>query len=276
MTARAARLVLLALLAASLPAAAQDDPAPELRALFDQGHYREAAERARALGDARSLALGSSALALYGHYIATGPERRTVLEESVELAKLAKARVSGGGPERAADDRLRAMVRFHEGQALGRLAENLPQDEREAYADPVREAFEAALALDPGSWEAHAGLANWHAKVMVSADDQAGFLGAFGANLFYDASYEEAEEHRAAAAAIEKQPVERKIFLLESAELRLLIDAEDNAPAAKRDLEDSLAVPPTTAIGEVVDTRARACLEDLEACAGRLLAAVLE
>lgn len=261
---RAALALLLGLTAQ--PATAGD---AQLLPLVEEGRYREAAVLARALGDAESLALGAGALSVYGHYVAPEAERRAVVEEAAALARLARSKESG------AAETLQALLRFQEGQALGRLAESLPRDEREPYAEPVRAAFEAALGHDPQRWEAHAGLANWHAKVMVTADDEAGLFGALGANMLYDASYEEAEAHRAAAAAIEKRPADEKVFLLESAEIRLLLDAEDNAAAARRDLEASLAIAPPNHLGGIVHKRAETCLLDLSACAKRLKASVL-
>lgn len=261
--------LLAALLFATASPAAGDTAA--LMALVEEGRYQEAAELGRAQNDPESLALGAGALSVYGGYVAPEGERRAALEQAAELARLARDRAAESG----AGDALLALVRFQEGQALGRLAESLPKDDREPYADPVREAFEAALGHDPRRWEAHAGLANWHAKVMVTADDEAGLFGALGANLLYDASYEEAETHRAAAAAIAKRPAEEKVFLLESAEIRLLLDPEENRAAARRDLEASLAIAPPNHLGGVVHERAADCLADLAVCATRLRADVL-
>ena len=265
------RALLLALLLAAAPATAGD--LDEMRALADQGAYREAAALGARLGSPESLALAAGALSLYGHYVASGAERTAVLREAVALAGRAR---STAERLKIADQRVLGLLRFQEGQALGRLAESLPGDEREEYADPVREAFEAALGHDPSRWEAHAGLATWHAKVMLFADDTAGGIGALFANMLFDATYEEAEAHRAAAAAIAKPPSHEMVFRLESAETLLLLDAEENREAARRELEASQALDPVNHLGGLVQARAAACLADLAACAARLKAQVVE
>ena len=243
-----------------------------LMPLVEAGRYLEAAELARGLGDPQCLALGAGALSVYGAYVAQSDKRREAFEEALELAKAARTAAKSSG----AADPVLAEVRFQEGQALGRLAETLPPDEREPYAEPVREAFEAALKHDSSRWEPHAGLANWHAKVMLSADEQAGLFGALGANLIYGASYEEAEAHRASAARVDKRPAEEKVFRLESAEILLLLDADDNREAAKRELDASLAIEAPNHLGEKVHERAADCLADITACAQRLQREVLQ
>ena len=247
--------------------------ADEVVALAYEGKYWDAAEKARACGTAESLAQGAGALSVYGGYVASEAERQPALREAVALATKAKNRAKADG---MTDDDTLALVYFQEGQALGRLAETLPEEERRDYADPVRSAFEEALKHNPKHWEAHAGLANWHAKVMIAADSLAGGIGAFLANLIYDATYEEATTHRAAAAAIAKRPEEEKVFLLESAEIRLLLDEDGMAEAARRDLEASLAIDPPNHLAKAVHKVAAICLEDMSGCAERLRSALLK
>ena len=247
--------------------------AEEVVSLAYEGKYWEAAEKGRNCGTVESLAQGAGALSVYGGYVAAEKDRQPALREAVALATKARRRAEAEG---VTDSSLLALVHFQEGQALGRLAETLPEEERRDYADPVRSAFEEALKHDPNHWEAHAGLANWHAKVMIAADSLAGGIGAFLANLIYDATYEEATAHRAAAAAIDKRPEEEKVFLLESAEIRLLLDENGMAEAARRDLQASLAIDPPNHLSKAVHKVASVCLEDMGGCANRLRTALLK
>lgn len=268
---RAARLaapLALALLASG-PALAES--AAEVTRLAQDGKYWEAAQLSRECGNPASLAQGASALSMLGGYVAPASERQPVLREAVALATKARRRAEAEG---VTDDGLLAVIHFEEGQALGRFAETLPEEERQDYAESIREAFENALRHNPQSWEAHAGLANWHAKVMVAADSLAGGIGAFLANMIYDATYEEAKMHRDAAAAIAKRPGEEKVFLLESAEIRLLLDENGMADEARQDLEASLAIAPPNPLTRAVHQIAESCLQDLPDCAGRLRAAL--
>ncbi|MCG8360801.1 MAG: hypothetical protein MI920_35010 [Kiloniellales bacterium] len=245
----------------------------EVIRLHEAGDYLAAAERGRELDTAEALARAANALAIHGYFIAPPGERAGFFRQAHGLAERAREQAEAAG---VADKRLLGYIAFQEGQALGRLAEVLPMDERLDYADPVHEAFEAALALDAERWEAHVGLARWHAQSMLVADDEAGGIGAFFANVFVGASYEEAEVHRAAAVAIEKSQPERKAAWFESAEIRLLIDPEENRTAAKAELERSLAIAPSNALTRTLDGLAGACLEDISACNARIRARLLE
>ena len=261
--------IILLPLAGAGPALADD--ADEVMRLANSGQYQEAAALGRDCGTPECLAQGAGALAVFGGYVAPEAERQPALREAVALATKARRRALAEG---ATDDDLMALVYFQEGQALGRLAETLPEEERQDYADPVRDAFEEALTHDPQLWEAHAGLANWHAKVMVAADSLAGGIGAFLANVIYDATFEEAKMHRDMAAAISKPPAEEKVFLLESAEIRLLLDENGMVEAARQDLEASLAIEPPNHLSHAVHRIATTCLEDMPGCAERLRAAL--
>ncbi len=267
------RATLLAMAALLLVRTAAADDLERVKQLHLAGQYLEAAELGGRLDDAESLAWASASLAVYAYYEAPAAERENLARRALAIASRAKDRAEESGTE---DDRLLALVHFQQGQALGRLVETLPRDEREAYADPVREAFERTLEHDAGFWQAHIGLARWHAQVMTFADDQGGGLGSLFANVFLDASYAEAEEHRAAAQTIDKSTDFQKIFWTESAEIRLLIDAEENREAARQDLERSLALPASEHLAQVIHGRAAACLEDVAACGARLRARTLE
>ena len=268
---RAAGLLALLLvpLFGSGPASAGD--AEEVLRLTLDGRYWEAAHLGRDCGTPESLAQGAGALSLLGGYVAPEGERDPALREAVAMSTKARRRAEAEG---LTDSEVLALVHFQEGQALGRLAEILPAEERQDYAEDVRDAFEESLRHNPQGWEAHAGLANWHAKVMVASDSVAGGIGAFLANVIYGATYEEAKLHRDAAATIPKSPGEEKVFLLESAEIRLLLGANGMVEAARRDLEASLAIEPPNRLTEAVHKIAADCLEDLEGCADRLRAAL--
>ena len=268
---RAARLGALALLLSAWAAAAVAAGVEDIDRLAHSGKYREAAQAGRDCGSAECLARGAAALSVMGGYVAPESERQAVLREAVALATKARNRAEADG---VTDDKLLALIHFEHGQAIGRLAETLPEEERKKYAEQIRDSFKEALRHDPQLWEAHAGLANWHAKVMVAADSLAGGIGAFLANVIYNATYEEANMHRDAAAAISKPPAEQKVFLLESAEIRLLLDENGMAEAARKDLQDSLAIEPPNHLGTAVHQIAATCLDDLPDCAGRLRAAL--
>lgn len=268
---KAGGLAALLLLLTVAPGPASADQAAEVVRLADQGQYQAAAQLSRDCGTPESLAEGAGALSVFGGYVAPEAARGAVLREAVALANKARRRAEAEG---VTDDDLMSLIYFQEGQAIGRLAETLPEEERKKYADEIRDYFEESLKHDPQRWEAHTGLANWHAKVMVAADSLAGGIGAFLANVIYDATFEEAEMHRDAAAAIAKPPAEQKVFLLESAEIRLLLDENGMAEAARRDLEASLAIEPPNHLTTAVHRIAQACLDDLTGCALRLRAAL--
>ena len=266
-------LALAFLLIALAPAAARAESYPEIRRLHLDGDYLAAAERGKRVGTAEALALAANALSVHGFYVAPPGEQEPFFREAVRLVDDAERTVRRA---RLDDPALLALIAFQKGQAYGRLAEVLPIQQRPDYADVVRVAFEKAIELKPDYWQSHVGLGRWHAQATLFAREKAGGFGGFVVGVLFGASFEKAEGHRAAAAAVERTGDPQKIFLTESADIRLIIDPEENLEAARRDLEVSLAMPAHRFLAQVAHRRATDCLQDMAACAAQLRARTLE
>ncbi len=264
-------VVTLSILAASGTArAAGIDKVKEMQ---DQGDFAESAKLGEQLGTAEGFAWAANAHAIYGFYFAPEGERVNALRQALRMAKRAKRQARRSG---STNKRLLAFIAYQQAQALGRLSEVVPRKERKEFAVPGRDAFKEALELDQKRWEANMGLARWHVRTMFANKGGVLAMGGLFTNLFDSASFAEGESFRAAAVEQKKSPAGQKTALYESAQIRLIIDPERNGEAAAKDLKRSLAFQPSNTLTKLIDERARSCLDNLEACAERLRAGIVE
>lgn len=216
----------------------------EMRAVYADGRFVEAAELAVAVKTSESHALAAQSLAMQGHFFAKGEERKALFQRAVELAEEA-VRLDPANPE--AHIQL-AHTTGRYGQALGFL-----QAVAGGYATRVRESTEEALRLDPDKPAGHLGMATWHAEIINAAGGMAGFL--------YGATAREARRHY--DRTLELMP-DAKVVCVEYAFGLLLMDEEGNREEARRLLERAVKKPAKDAVDRLYHKRAVARLATFE------------
>lgn len=138
----------------------------------------------------------------------------------------------------------------------GRLATYSDTRTKVQYSRLIKEEAERALALDPDYAWAHHVLGRWHYEVA-----SLGRTARFFVRLFYgglpDASYAEAIRHLERAVALEPDAPPHRL------ELGFAHKAEGDLTAARRNLEQGLALPAREKFDLQAQARARAALADL-------------
>lgn len=217
----------------------------EMRAVYAEGRFVEAAELGAALKTSESHALAAQSLAMQGHFFTEDDEKKKALfQRAVELAEEA-VRLDPANPE--AHIQL-AHTTGRYGQALGFL-----QAVTGGYATRVRESVEEALRLDPDKAAGHLSLATWHAEIVNAGGAMAGFL--------YGASASEARRHY--ARTLELMP-NAKVVCVEYAFGLLLLDEEGNREEARGLLERALEKPSKDAVDRLYHKQAVARLAALK------------
>lgn len=216
----------------------------EMRAVYAEGRFVEAAELGAGLKTSESHALAAQSLAMQGHFFAKGDEKKALFQRAVELAEEA-VRLDPANPE--AHIQL-AHTTGRYGQALGFL-----QAVTGGYATKVRESIEEALRLDPDKPGAHLSLATWHAEIVNAAGPMARFL--------YGASASKARRHY--ARTLELMP-NAKVVCVEYAFGLLLLDEEGNREEARGFLERALEKPSKDAVDRLYHEQAVARLAALK------------
>jgi tetratricopeptide (TPR) repeat protein len=224
---------------------AQAQSIDDARAKFDAGEFVAAADVAEAVGTSESFALAAESLAIYGYYVAAEDAKQPVFTRAVDLADKAIA-ADAENPE----------AHLQASHAMGRYAQTIGVMEAlsEGYADKVRGAIDAALALDPNFWEAHISLAAWHAEITASV----GFM----ADLLYGATEEDALKHY--QIAMDLAPGQLGVGL-EYAIGLMRLDKDDYGDQARALLEADIAMPATNAYAELLHQRALEKLAELDA-----------
>lgn len=216
----------------------------EMRAVYAEGRFVEAAELGAALKTSASHALAAQSLAMQGHFFAKGDEKKALFKHAVELAEEA-VRLDPANPE--AHIQL-AHTTGRYGQALGFV-----QAVTGGYATKVRESIEEALRLDPDKAAGHLSLATWHAEIVNAGGAMAGFL--------YGASASKARQHY--ARTLDLMP-DAKVVCVEYAFGLLLLDEEGNRDEARGLLERALEKPSKDAVDRLYHEQAVARLAALK------------
>ena len=216
----------------------------QVRAVYAEGRFVEAAEIGAALKTSESYALAAQSLAIQGHFFAKGEDKKALFQRAVELAEEA-VRLDPANPE--AHIQL-AHTTGRYGQAIGFL-----QAVTGGYATKVRESVEEALRLDPDKAAGHLSMATWHAEIVNAAGGMAGFL--------YGATEKEARAHY--GRTLELMP-EAMVVCVEYAFGLLLMDEERNREEARRLLERALKKPSRDAVDRLYHEQAVARLAALK------------
>ena len=215
----------------------------QMRAVYAEGRFVEAAELGAGLNTSESHALAAQSLAMQGHFFAEGEEKKALFQRAVELAEAA-VRLDAANPE--AHIQL-AHTTGRYGQALGLL-----QVVAGGYATKVRESIEEALRLDPDNPAAHLSMAAWHAEIVNAAGAMAGFL--------YGATAAEARRHY--DRTLELMP-NAKVVCVEYAFGLLMLDEERNREEARGLLQRGLEKPSRDAVDRLYHEQAVARLAAL-------------
>ena len=213
------------------------------RVAFEEGRFLEAADLAEALGTSGGYALAAQSLAVYGHHVATGNDRKGFLERAMRL-----------GEEAVRADSTNREAFYQYAHAVGRYAQNVGKltAMRRGLAGKVRGLLEAALAISPDFAGAHMAFGGWHADI-ASAGRVARFL--------YKGKREDAVLHY--ERALELAP-DSKVVLLEYA-LRLPdLDREDGRDRARALLSRAAELPVRDAYGEFIQQNVLDALAELE------------
>lgn len=216
----------------------------EMRAVYAQGRFVEAAELGVALKTSESYALAAQSLTMQGHFSAKGEAKKALFQRAVELAEQA-VRLDAANPE--------AHIQL--AHTTGRYAQSLGflQAVAGGYATKVRESIEEALRLDPDKPSAHLSMASWHAEVVNAAGAMAGFL--------YGATEKKARGHY--ERTLELVP-DAKVVCVEYAFGLLLMDEERNREEARRLLRRAVEKPSKDAVDRFYQKQAASRLKALE------------
>ena len=238
---RACGIIACALLPAGVAGAQTME---QVRAVYAEGRFVEAAELGVAVKTSESYALAAQSLAMQGHFFAEGEEKKALFQRAVELAEEA-VRLDPANPE--AHLQL-AHTKGRYAQAIGFL-----QAVAGGYATKVRESIEEALRLDPDKPGAHLSMATWHAEIVNAAGAMAGFL--------YGGSAKKARGHY--ERTVELKP-DAKVVWVEYAFGLLLLDEERNREEARSLLRRALEKPSRDAVDRLYHEQAAARLAALE------------
>ena len=216
----------------------------EVRAVYADGRFVEAARLGEALKTSESYALAAQALAVQGNFFAKGDEKTALFQRAVELAKEA-VRLDPANPE--------AHIQL--AHATGRYAQVIGflQAVGGGYATKVRESIEEALRLDPDKPAAHLSLATWYAEIVNAAGAMAGFL--------YGATEKKARMHYERTLALRP---DAKVVCVEYAVGLLLMDEDRNREEARGLLQQAVKKPPVDAVDRLYHEQAVARLAALE------------
>ena len=226
------------------PAYASAQSIEDARAAFADGRFLEAADLGEALGTSDGYTLAAQALAVYAHYEAADEEWDEVIERAMRIGEDA-VRADSTNPE--------AHCQY--AHAVGRYAQRVGTFTalRKGLAGKVRDALEAALAIDPDYPGAHLTLGGWHADVA-----EAGFF----ARRIYGANREEAVHHY--ERALELVP-DSKILLYEYGIRLPELDEDGGRERARAMLEKALGLPVRDAYEDYIHLD---ILDGLDALAG--------
>ncbi len=226
-----------------LPGAAGARSMEEVRAVYAEGRFAQAAELGAALKTSESHALAAQSLAMQGHFFAREEEKKALFQRAMKLAEEA-VRLDAANPD--------AHIQL--AHTTGRYAKALGflQAVAGGYAGKVRESIEEALRLDPDKPGAHLSMATWHAEIVNAAGGMAGFL--------YGATEKKARRHY--DRAIELMP-DAKVACAEYAFGLLLMDEERNREEARRLLDRAIRKPAEDAVDRLYHEQAVARLAAL-------------
>ena len=194
----------------------------EARTAFKEGRFLEAADLAEALGTSVGYALAAQSLAVHGHYVAAGDDRKGFFERAMKL-----------GEEAVRVDSTNQEAYYQSAHAVGRYSLTVGRFTalRRGLAGRVRGLLENALAIDPDFAEAHMAFGSWHAGIA-----RAGRV----ARFLYKGNRESAVIHY--ERALELAP-ESMIVLLEYALNLPELDREDGRERAGELLSKAAGLP---------------------------------
>lgn len=235
---------LAALIGLFCAAVANAQSIDEARAAFEEGRFLEAADLAEAPGTSEGYALAAQSLAVHGHYVATGDERKGFLERAMQL-----------GEEAVRADSANAEAYYQSAHAVGRYAQNVGRVTalRRGLAGKIRGLLEDTLAIRPDFAEAHMALGSWHAGI-ASAGRIARFL--------YKGNRKDAVIHY--ERALELEP-DSKVILMEYALSLPELDREGGRERSGALLSRAAELPVRDAYGEFIHQDVLKALAELEA-----------
>ena len=244
MAIRPALFILVFAAALCLRAIAAAGSIETARAAYDEGRFLEAAEIAEALGTAQGFTLANLSLVTHGYYNAEEAEKKAVYERAMALGEQAVE---------LDPDSAESTLRW--GQAMGRYTQTIGSVKafRQGYAGRIREAFEAALAIDPDMAEAHISVGAWH----VEGIKEGGFM----ARVTLGASKKTGAEHY--ERGLELDP-ESKVVVYEYARGLLMLNERKNRERAREMFTRALEIPPTNAAGRLLDGKIRRKIAKLD------------
>ena len=218
-----------------LPADAVADSFETAQAAYDDGRFLQAAEIAEALGTARGLTLANLSLVTHGYYIAEDAEKQALYERAMALGERA-VELDPGDAE--------GTLRW--GQAMGRYTQTIGVVKafRQGYAGRIRDAFEAALAIDSDMAEAHISMGAWHAEGIKE--------GGFMARVTLGASKKTGAEHY--ERGFELDP-ESKVVVYEYARGLLMLNERRNRKRAREMYALALEIPSVSAANRLLDEK---------------------
>ena len=220
----------------------------EARAALAEGSFEEAAQIAETIDTSEGQALAARALGIHAYYILdeTDDTRAPLLSQAVELARKAVESDPGNAD---AHVMLSAALGWH-AQVISSL-----EASNKGYVTMIREAAEAALAIDPDLVAAHLSLGRLHSELIS-------VMGSFLAQMLYGAREEVALEHL--ERALELAPDTKKVTLQVALGL-LTLDEDAHAMRARELLIQSVATPPMDAYETIIHDEAVKHLESLDA-----------
>ncbi len=215
----------------------------EARTAFEEGRFLEAADLAEALGTSEGYALAAQSLAVYGHHVAVGDDRKEFLERAMKL-----------GEEAVRADSANAEAYYRSAHAVGRYAQSVGKITalRRGLAGKIRGLLEDALAISPDFAQTHMALGSWHAGI-ASAGRIARFL--------YKGNREDAISHF--ERALELAP-DSRVILLEYALNLPELDREGGRERAGALLSKAAGLPVRDAYDEFILQDVLEALAELE------------
>ncbi len=240
------KMILLVVVLTALAPLAEAAPSGEAEALYDSGHFLEAAKLAEARNTAEGLAFAARATLMHAGYMAEGEEALDELKKGEALARQAVAK----DPEDV-EGLLDLVV------ALGYLSreEGMMRAHEDGYGREAQKLLGKAIQLAPDDPWAEAAYGGWNAEIVARG-------GSFAASVVYGASRDKAIEAFDKAVMLDPDnPIIRVEYATALIRMR---SKHPDLDAVRTQLAAALKVEPHTAADRILQAQGKKLMAAVE------------